>query len=436
MADAGEQDAAGQGALAVAPLFRAEVLAQRQAQWLGTVLVRPRPLHRWFAACALLIVALLVAALGLGSYTRKVRVSGWLVPVPGMVKVVAPRAGVVVRLLVGEGQEVGAGQSLLAVSSEERSAALGDTQAGAAQVLALQRASLRADAARAAQLYRQQRASIGARLDAMQAERKEMEQEVALQKVRTDLAAQSERRLARLQTSGFIAPQQVQAAAEARLDQEAKLRTLERNLITLGRERATLQGELADLPLKLAADTALTERSVASTERELADVEARRDLLIPAPQAGSVTAIHAVAGATLTPGMPLLSIVPRGALLEAQLYASSRAIGFVRARQQVLLRYRAYPYQKFGHYRGVIKNISRAGLEAGELPAEFAAGAAGAEALYRITVTLERQQATVYGKPVRLQPGMQLDADILLERRRLIEWVLDPIYTLTGQWTR
>jgi membrane fusion protein len=31
---------------------------------------------------------------------------------------------------------------------------------------------------------------------------------------------------------------------------------------------------------------------------------------------------------------------------------------------------------------------------------------------------------------------MQLDADILLERRRLYEWALDPVFTLTGTWNR
>lgn len=32
-----------------------------------------------------------------------------------------------------------------------------------------------------------------------------------------------------------------------------------------------------------------------------------------------------------------------------------------------------------------------------------------------------------------VQAGMQLDADLVLERRRLIDWVLDPLYTLTGK---
>jgi membrane fusion protein len=30
---------------------------------------------------------------------------------------------------------------------------------------------------------------------------------------------------------------------------------------------------------------------------------------------------------------------------------------------------------------------------------------------------------------------MQLEADVIIEKRRLIEWVLDPLFTLTGRWS-
>jgi membrane fusion protein len=54
--------------------------------------------------------------------------------------------------------------------------------------------------------------------------------------------------------------------------------------------------------------------------------------------------------------------------------------------------------------------------------------------VYRVTVRLDSQHVTAYGKPVALQPGMQLEADLLVERRRLIDWVLDPLYSFTGKW--
>ena len=54
--------------------------------------------------------------------------------------------------------------------------------------------------------------------------------------------------------------------------------------------------------------------------------------------------------------------------------------------------------------------------------------------LYRIVVTLSAQAMRAGGQAQPLQPGMQLDADIQLERRRLIEWVLEPLLGWRQRW--
>ena len=59
--------------------------------------------------------------------------------------------------------------------------------------------------------------------------------------------------------------------------------------------------------------------------------------------------------------------------------------------------------------------------------------ATAGEPAYRIIVTLAAQTATAYGEKVALQSGMRLDADVLIETRRIYEWVLDPLYSLTGR---
>ncbi|MBP1202365.1 membrane fusion protein [Duganella sp. 1411] len=423
------------------PLFRPELLQERQHQWLGTVLLKPRPMHAWFAASAALTVAAIVAALALGSYTSKARVAGWLVPAQGVVRVFAPRAGVATRVLVHEGETVARGQPLMALSTEEQSAALGPTQALVAHELAAQRDSLGLDSERSAQLFSQRRANLEGRLAAMAEEERKLAQEIGLQKSRLEMARQWEARAKELRLIGFALEQQVRAASQDAVEQAARVAALERSLIASARERATLDGELKEIPLRLAAQEETIKRGIAATSRELAETEARRSLSIPAPQAGTVTAIHASPGAAIRPDMSLLSIVPLGVPHEAHLYAPSRAVGFVRAGQAVLLRYRAYPYQKFGHYRGTVVSVSRSPIEPAELPAGFAAGGnrdanpgGAAEALYRIVVRLDRQEVTVYGKPMPLQPGMQLDADILLDRRRLYQWMLDPLRALSGNW--
>ena len=99
----------------------------------------------------------------------------------------------------------------------------------------------------------------------------------------------------------------------------------------------------------------------------------------------------------------------------------------------------AYPYQKFGSYEGRVASVSRSALAPAELPQQLTGLTGlydGNAPIYRITVALARQDVTAYGKPVPLHPGMQLEADVLVETRRLIEWVFDPLYTLTGRWQR
>ena len=131
-------------------------------------------------------------------------------------------------------------------------------------------------------------------------------------------------------------------------------------------------------------------------------------------------------------GQPLLSLLPGDTGLEAQILVPSRAIGFIAPGDRVLLRYQAYPYQKFGHHEGEVAGISRSALN----PSEFGAlvgNAQAGEPMYRVTVSLARQAVTAYGKDESLKPGMLVDADILGERRSLIEWIFEPLYSLKGK---
>jgi membrane fusion protein len=197
-----------------------------------------------------------------------------------------------------------------------------------------------------------------------------------------------------------------------------------------------LQAELYALPLEYKKDTARITREIDALEQELAEAEARRQIVLTAPQSGTVTTLQLEPGSNVKSTLPLLSIIPAGSELVAQLYIPTRAIGFIKPGQSVLLRYRAFPYQKFGHYQGTIAKVSRSTINS----ADLSAGLRGAtdqrnlnEPVYPVTVHLANQSVNAYGQAIALQPGMELEADILIENRRLIEWVLEPLYTLTGK---
>ena len=419
------------------PLFRQEALAQRRTQWLGTVLLVPRLSHTLFGACAAVSGGALLALLWFGHYTRTAHISGWLVPQQGMVQVFAPQAGVITQWLVHEGSIVHAGDPLLVLSAELQSSARGQTQSAIAGLLSNRRSSLNGERGRRAMLQAQHAQSLRARLAALQSQLAQLDSDIVIQRSRSALATQAEAREREMRRLGFNTIDQLQAAEERRLEQYAKLGALIRDKTGVEREHLALMSELEDLPLKAQADVANLERDIGAVDQQLAEAEARREIVVPSPAAGTVTTIQTELGGRPNQNVPLLSIVPAGSDLEAQLFSASRGIGFLRPGQRVLLRFQAYPYQKFGHYEGTLANISGSAVNPGELPAKLAGltGMVGTgDPVYRLTVKLKSQAVTVYGKPVALQPGMQLDADVLIERRRLIEWMFDPLFTLTGKF--
>ena len=138
----------------------------------------------------------------------------------------------------------------------------------------------------------------------------------------------------------------------------------------------------------------------------------------------------------MDPSRLLLSIVPQHAELLANLYVPSRAIGFIRPNDKVVLRYQAYPYQKFGHAGGKIVSVAKTALGKQELAGLgiiFADAALLNEPAYLIKVKLDKQSIRVYGEEKPLQIGMVVEADVLHERKKLYEWALDPLYSISGK---
>jgi membrane fusion protein len=411
-------------------LFRPEVVEGRRQDWLGSIqLIRPVS----FAVLTALVTVTAVAVasyLSVGEYTRKARVSGYLVPDRGVIRLVTPQAATVLERHVAEGQAVRQGDVLF-VLSLERATLGGDTQAAVQSSLAARERSLQASSQQQAKLQQAQSAALQRQIADMRRELAQMGTEGTLQRERLALAQQALARLESLRSENFVSAAQVQTKAEEVLGLRAQLQGLERQTAAQQREIGTLESQLHELPLRTQAQLGEIDRDLASLAQESAENEAQTRIVIRAPQDGVVTAVLAERGQAATPATALASLVPADAQLQAHLFAPSSAVGFVRSEQAVLLRYQAYPYQKFGHQGGHVMQVSRTPLQAAELAA--LAVPAGSEPLYRITVALDRQAVQAYGQAQALAPGMQLDADVLLDRRRLIEWIFEPVLSIAGR---
>ncbi len=408
-------------------LFRPEALAAQRQSWLGGVqLQRPLALS-WITAGVLAVAVAAGAFLTLAEYTRKAPASGVLVPDLGLIRLLPAASGTVLERRVSEGQAVRAGEVLFVIALE-RPLLASAVQAQVRRSLDERRRSL-GDAARTQQALAQtRRAALGGRLQSLQAELAQADAELALQQQRLQLAQQALARLEALQAEQFISPAQTQAKSEEVLGLRAAAQSLARQRGALQRERAELEGELGALPLLAGNAVGGLDRDLAQLEREAAEQDAAQHLVVVAPRSGTVSTLLADAGQSVTPASALATLVPEGATLQAQLYAPSSAIGFVRPGQAVRMRFEAFAYQKFGHQPGHVLRVSPTPLAPSELAALALPAAGSGEPLFRITVALDSSQTAL-----PLAAGMRLQADVLLERRRLIEWLFEPLLGLRSR---
>jgi membrane fusion protein len=242
-------------------------------------------------------------------------------------------------------------------------------------------------------------------------------------------AADTVQRYRLLVAKSLASEMQAQQKREELLDQQSKLHSLERSRLALEGDLQALRRELASSDLKAKNQRAAIARQISTLDQELTEYESRRQVVIVAPSAGVVTTILGVQGQNITTTTPLLSIVPTEAVLEARLLVPSRAMGFIAPRQTVAIRYQAFPYQRFGSAKGHITEIAKTLIT----PNEVALPVPLQEPVYRVTVALDAQTVKAYGAEMPLQAGMVLDADIWLDQRRLLAWVFDPLYSITGR---
>ncbi|MFJ2680137.1 HlyD family secretion protein [Pseudomonas sivasensis] len=417
-------------------MFRSEAAASRQANWLGEIVLVKPVSFAILTIIAILFAAVVVVFFLFGSYTKRVTVPGQLVPFSGQLKIRSPQYGLVLERFVEEGQSIKQGDLLFRLSSERYAGDSRPVQAEVSDQLLQRRVSLSDELMKIKQLQSEEQKSLHSKLSSLRRQLDTLDQQTSNQEKLVALATNAVRRYQGLMDKGYISMDQLQQRQAELLGQHQTLQGLARETSALNQQLVEAQHELSGISSRQENQLAGVQRTLSSVQQELVESEAKRVVNVTAPRAGVATAILAEPGQTVESARTLMSIVPANSYLQAELYAPGKAIGFLQVDDPVRMRYQAYPYQKFGQHRGKVVSISKATLSAIEL-ANMTGSVPGlgleGEQLYRIRVDIEAQSVLAYGKLRSLQTGMLVEADVLQETRYLYEWVLEPLYSLTGK---
>lgn len=167
-----------------------------------------------------------------------------------------------------------------------------------------------------------------------------------------------------------------------------------------------------------------------------ADVEKAQQLVaqkeLRAPVDGVVQAVAATTtGGVVTPAQALVTLVPAGTPLIVEALLSNDDIGFVKVGQKVDVKIDTFPFQKYGTLAGTLVWVSPDAEDKSNTadPAKPAPEAKSPRSalVYKAHIRPERQALLVDGKMQPLTAGMTVQADIVTDRRRLIEFFLSPV---------
>jgi membrane fusion protein len=404
-------------------LFRQEAIDAQREKYLGETTLA-RPVAYWVYTLLAAAIALLLLGVAIwGEYTRRERVEGHLALDVGAARILIPDAGRVAELLIKEGDEVQAGAPIAKISYDRSTAATSATELASRKLL------LEREQQQLKDLGEQQVAQVKKRVTDLQAELAQADREIKLQETRVKSAREQAKRFQQLAGEKFVSDLVAKQKQDEVTDQEIKLQALRRTRSQVDRDLSAARMEGPSIQLRSSGQVDQVARQLSELQESLASAEARRETVIKAPVSGTVTNIAVVAGQSVPADTPLATVLPRGSGLHVELLVPSRAIGFIAKGQQVVLRYEAFPHERFGQYKGTVSEIGRnvwtPGDKIGPLTVK--------EPVYRVDVKLERQSVSALGAEIALRPGMLVNADILLERRTLLEWLFEPVLQLRGR---
>lgn len=409
-------------------LFRQEALEGNKTSMIGTVALYCPP-YRWLIISLVGIIAIAVAAFfTFGTYTKRETAIGQLMPAKGIMNVASMAAGTVIDINVEEGQQVKKGDAIATVSSEVFTA-LGQTREKVAQQLQLQRERLRIDLEDQEKLFAEAIKGLQERERLLSSQLQQLEVQQNQRTRQASLARRQLKKLNLMREEGYASNSQVEQQEAAVIDADARMQDIARQRIDIDQQLAQTRQQLRELPINNRNKQNDIERRLSELEQSMAENESRRSIVLRAPIDGLVGSVMAKTGQMVSAGQTLFSVLPDEGHLQARIMVSSRAIGFIKPGQKVVLRYQAFPFQKFGQQYGKVVEVSRVALSPQEV-ATLTGNNNVQEQHYRVVVALDKQDINVYGHQEKLRPGSALEADFLIDTRHLYEWVLEPLYAL------
>ena len=372
-----------------------------------------------------LLIGMAVLFFASREYVRKETVAGFITPSSGVTTIRAERGGRLLQRYGSVGARVEQGD-LLFESQIDIETSDGFVSQRQFESATERLAELESQLETTEQRYRTDRLRLTSQVTNIESELEGLQRRLRLQLDATEFSAERRQKMDRLYQEEVASLLEAEQARSDDINQNLSLELIRQQIVS--REGALMEARFA-----MEALPAARERELSQIRQQIAQIEETRTVLrgnsryqVRSPISGTITAVQGNVGQTLSPSTPIFVIVPDDAEMIATLLIPTRAAGFVDVGQSVNLLVDAFPYQKFGVQSGRVSEISSTPYRPGELDAPILFE----EPVYRVKVELVKETVTAYGEEMALKAGMTLQGDVITDQRSLLEWMLDPLFSL------
>jgi len=429
---------------------KSKPVAEHEAFSSAAIALRQRPparIARMVTVVVCIMVAVTLAYATFASVDIVVTAQG-RVSASGKSKVIQPlEAGVVKAITVRDGQAVTAGEVLVELDATatlaDRDRLQREAQETQADVLRLQALlSGKDEWAQApdlpAAMVANQQAVLASRRSEQDSRIAALDADIARRSADRDAIAAS---IAQLRASLPLVRQKhamrVELATTGHVSQTGLIETrlellnMEKELSVQGNRlnesaaslnAAVQQRKQAQAEFRARASAELVEamRKHDAARQELVKATQRRDLqTLHSPIDGVVQQLAVTTvGGVVTQAQPLMTVVPRDAMLEVEAQVQNRDIGHIKVGQRVINKVETFDFTRFGYIEGAVQWVGTDSINDPKLGP-----------VYPVRIQLSKTETpnVVNGQHGIVTAGMTVSSDIRTGERRMIEYFIAPM---------
>ncbi|MDF7679425.1 HlyD family secretion protein [Enterobacteriaceae bacterium ESL0689] len=414
-------------------MFRQQALENRKMKWRGRAILLPGlPMWLIMSGCMIFFVAFLTF-ITVGSYTRRINVSGEITTWPRAVNIYSGVQGFVVKQFVHEGQTIQKGDPIyqIDVSKSTLNGIVSDNQ----------RKDIENQIISVDNIITRLEESKKFTLDALEKQRSQYES--ALQRS-SDIIKQAEEGI-RILKNTMESYKQYRAKGLINKDQLTNHIAIyyqqQNNLLNLNSQNEQNALQITSLESQIQTQAAEFDNRIYQMElqryelkKELVDADASGEIIIRALSAGKVDSLSVTVGQMVNAGDSLLQIIPQDIKnYFLILWVPNDAVPYIKTGDKVNVRYEAFPAQKFGQFSAIVTTISRVPASPQEMITYQGAPKNTIDNTvpwYKVIVKPDQRLIKYDNHVLSLENGMKAQSTLFLEKRHIYQWMLSPFYDM------